>query len=78
MRGKANWGKTHSKKKRGWPLYKPITNRKSFKLQTQVSSSLTQYPIKQVLVLYMFSDESNKLETYTYVRKKIQKIQISS
>ena len=30
------------------------------------SSSLIEYPI----VLYMFSDENNKLETYTYVRTK--------
>ena len=36
-------------KRKEWPLYKPITNRKPFKLQTQVSSSLNEYPICKVL-----------------------------
>ena len=40
------------------------------KLQTWVSSSLTEYPIKKALWHIFLSDESNKLETYTYVRTK--------
>ena len=30
-------------------------------------SSLIEYPIKKSLVPHMFSDESNKLETYIYI-----------
>ena len=40
------------------------------KLQTGVTSSLTENPINKPLALYMLSDESNKLKTYTYVRTK--------
>ena len=41
----------------------------SGKKLTHVSSSLIECPIPMALC-HMFSDESNQLETYTYVRMK--------
>ena len=57
-----------TKKKKGVTSMKSHNQWKTIKLQTGVSSSLTEYP--SGLVLSVFSDESNKLETYTYVRTK--------
>ena len=49
MKGKAGWGKHTLRKREESPLYKPISNWKSFKLQTLLSSSLIEYPIKKAL-----------------------------
>ena len=38
-----------AKKREEWPRYKPITNWIPFKLQTQVNSTLIEYPIHKAL-----------------------------
>ena len=66
-KGKVDQGK-HTLGKRHKTLIKTSPTRQdSFILATGVISSLIEYPILKGLGPHMFSDESKKLETFTYI-----------